>query len=205
MDHGSGDKCTAFTWAMGELILQRIADRETMKAITADPRMPAYPTVFRWMQVVPEFGDAVAQVRAELARRRREERATVAELRRQAHGRWWKSGPKSTYDPLWAGLVLEAIEAGESLSAVVAQPGMPSFRAWYRWLKNVPGLAAQYAEACRRRDVSLELQRYEVIDRALPGGFRAAGAELRRLDGRRGRLRPKTYRTPPPRRPQSSF
>ena len=34
-----------------------------MKAITADPRMPAYCTVFQWVKVVPEFGDAYRQVR----------------------------------------------------------------------------------------------------------------------------------------------
>lgn len=67
MDKGSGWKDSAFTWAMGELILARIADGETVKAITADPRMPAYCTVFQWMRVVPAFGEAVAEVRGRLA------------------------------------------------------------------------------------------------------------------------------------------
>src|SRR6478609_3017726 len=62
MDKEAGWKETAFTWPMGQLILARIWAGETMTAITADPRMPAYCTVFRWMQVVPEFGEAVAQV-----------------------------------------------------------------------------------------------------------------------------------------------
>ena len=197
MDHRSGDKFTAFTWAMGHLILQRIADGETVKAITADPRMPAYCTVFRWMKMVPAFGEAVAELRAELARLRRAERDQRAALKRQAHGRWWVAGRRSTYDPAWARRVLRAVAAGESLSAVLARPDMPSAKAWGRWLRDVPGLAAQYAEACRRRAVRLELARYEVIDRAEPGGFGAAGAELRRLEGRIGRLTPKVYRTPP--------
>ncbi|WP_293676255.1 hypothetical protein [uncultured Phenylobacterium sp.] len=194
MDKEAGDKSTAFTWPMGNLILRRIAEGETVKAITADPRMPAYCTVFRWMQVVPEFGAAVAELRAELARLRREERAAVAAVRRRAHGRWWRAGRKSTYAPARAKAVLAAVAGGASLSEVVARPGAPSFKAWYRWLQVVPGLAEAYAEACRQRDLMLELARYEVIDAAEPGGLRAAGAALRRIDGRRGRIRPKLYR-----------
>ena len=206
MDHGSGAKDTAFTWAMGHLILQRIADGETMKAITADARMPAYCTVFRWMQVVPAFGDAVAAVRAELARRRLADRATVKALRardvaeRRARGervRWWVSGRRSTYDPVWAEIVLEAVEDGETLSAALAQPGMPSAKAWYRWLRNSPELAAQYAEACRRRAVGFRVERDLVIENVMATGIPAANRALRQLDGRIGRLTPKTYRTPP--------
>src|SRR6185437_1403704 len=58
MDKEPGDKLSAFTWAMGRLILQRIADGETIKAITAHPKMPAYCTVYRWIHVHEEFGDA---------------------------------------------------------------------------------------------------------------------------------------------------
>ena len=139
MDHGAGDKDTAFTWAMGELILQRIADGDTVKAITADARMPAYCTVFRWMQVVPEFGDAVAQVRAELARLRRAARDAAADARLQAEidarrrgekVRWWVSGRATTWTPERWEAVLAAIEDGASLSEVVRTSGMPSFKAW---------------------------------------------------------------------------
>src|SRR5258705_9251638 len=66
MDHAPGDKPSAFSWAMGHLILQRMGDRETMKAITAGSGMPAYCTVFRWVKMVPEFGDAYREVRATL-------------------------------------------------------------------------------------------------------------------------------------------
>ena len=34
-----------------------------MAAITADARMPAVCTVYRWMQVVPAFGDAVRMLK----------------------------------------------------------------------------------------------------------------------------------------------
>jgi len=35
MDHEAGDKESAFTWAMGRLILERMAARETMKVSLA--------------------------------------------------------------------------------------------------------------------------------------------------------------------------
>src|SRR5882724_140626 len=84
MDHEAGDKPSAFTWAMGRLILQRMGDRETMKAITADPAMPAYCTVFQWVKVVPEFGDAYRRVRAMLAQAMREEAVERRALKNQA-------------------------------------------------------------------------------------------------------------------------
>ena len=205
MDHGSGWKETAFTWAMGEVILQRIAEGETMKAITADARMPAYCTVFRWMRVVPSFGQAVAQARVELVRRRLAARAAAEGLAAGRRVRWWVSGRKTTYTPQVAAAVLEAIEDGASLSEVVRRPGAPSFKAWYRWLKVVPGLAPLYAEACRRRDVGLSCQRDMVIERVAATGFAAADAALRALDARRGRVRPKLYRTPPMQRRRSLF
>ena len=211
MDHGSGWKDTAFTWAMGQLILRRIADGETMKAITADARMPAYCTVFRWMRVVPEFGDAVRELRAEIARARRAARDAAEDAREQAvdeahargeRARWWVSGRKTTWTPACSAAVLAAIEEGASLSDVVRRPGMPSFKAWYRWLRVVPGLDARYIEACRRRDAGLEFQRDMVIDNVALTGVPAANERLRAIDGRRGRLRPKLYRTPPPKRPE---
>jgi hypothetical protein len=203
MDKGSGDKGTAFTWAMGHLILQRIADGETVKAITADARMPAYCTVFRWMQVVPDFGEAVREVRDELARLRLAARETEAQrrglavLRARARGervRWWTSGQRSTYAPLWADIVLEAVENGEVLSHVLGTEGMPTPRAWYRWLKTVPGLAERYADACVWRECHLRAAREAVIEAAIAGGYRTIGSAVRTIEGRIGRLQPKTYR-----------
>ena len=63
MDHTAGFKESAFSWAMGRVILRRISDGWSMKAITRDPRMPAYCTVYQWMKVVPEFGEAVRLIR----------------------------------------------------------------------------------------------------------------------------------------------
>jgi terminase small subunit-like protein len=208
MDHESGHKDTAFTWAMGRLILQRMGDRETMKAITADPRMPAYCTVFQWVKVVPEFGDAYREVRATLAKIERKERderrALLVRMRnanRRAAGkrvRTWVAGRKSSYTPELAGAVCWAIEEGASLSEVVSRPGMPSFKAVYGWMRRFPEFRAQYIEACRLREVGLWIERDMVIDRAMDMGLafdpRQGNAEIAAIEGRIGRLTPKIYR-----------
>jgi hypothetical protein len=211
MDHESGDKDTAFTWEMGNLILRRMAARETMKEITADPRMPAYCTVFHWVKVVPKFGDAYRELRmalaqvAELERARlRQVMAAARDADRLAAGkrvRTWVSGRRSSYAPAWADAVCQAIEDGAALSAVVRRRGMPSSKVVYTWLRKFPEFRAQYIEACRRREVGLWCKRDMVIDRSIDQGIAfhipSGNAEIAWIEGRIGRLTPKIYRPAP--------
>ncbi|HEY0650474.1 hypothetical protein, partial [Phenylobacterium sp.] len=184
-------KDTAFTWAMGRLILQRIADGETVKAITAHPAMPAYCTVFRWMQVVPEFGEAVAEVRRLLA----QQRLAYADAVRKARGRRRNgAGGQEQASAEVLGRFLDALWDGASVSEAVAQPGAPSFKVVYSRVRKCPGFRAAFVDACDYRDFRLELERHDVIDRVAATGIPAANAALREVDGRRGRLRPKLYR-----------
>src|SRR5579859_1766542 len=208
MDHESGDKPSAFTWAMGRLILQRMADRETIRAITADPRMPAYCTVFHWVKVVPGFGEAYRRVRAGLAEGEQQERAELRRVKAQARDRarlaagkrvrTWVSGRRSSYTPAWGEAVCAAVEDGAALSAVVRRPGMPSSKAVYTWLRKFPAFKAAYIEACRRREVGLWCERDMVIDRSIDLGIAfniaEANAEIAAIEGRIGRLTPKIYR-----------
>lgn len=208
MDKEAGYKPSAFTWAMGRLILQRMADRETMKAITADPRMPAYCTVFTWVKRVPEFGEAYRQVRDALAAVKREEAEgqRAAAVRAKAataiaagkRPRDWVSGRASTYSPEVAADLCLAIEDGASLSEVVRRPGMPSFKAVYTWLRRRPDFAAMYVEACRRRELGYTFQVHMIADRAIDMGFLAdlpsLDREIRAVRGRAGRVRPRLYR-----------
>ena len=204
MDHEAGDKESAFTWAMGRLILERMAARETMKAITADPRMPAYCTVFRWVKVHPEFGEAYRAVRAAVAAVAREEakalRAAHARARdatRIAAGkavRHWVAGARSTYSPEIAEAICDAIKGGASLSEIVATPGMPSFKAIYGWIKRRPEFEAAFIEACDWRAGWLEFQIELVVEQTTPFALARAKAQVAALEGRIGRLTPKLYR-----------
>ena len=208
MDKAPGHKPSAFTWAMGHLILQRMADRETMKAITADPAMPAYCTVFRWVKMVPEFGEAYRDLRLMISQVARQEavakRAAIARAHaaaRIAAGkrvRHWVAGPRSTYTPQMAEAVCLAISDGASMSEVVRTPGMPSFKAIYGWMKRRPDFEAMYVEACRQRAVVFEIDRDMVIERALLGvPLAVLNRELAAIEGRAGRLTPKLHRPTP--------
>ena len=208
MDHAPGYNPSAFSWAMGNLILARIFEGETVKAITADPRMPAYCTVFRWVKMVPAFGEAYRLVRDTVARfaleERAERRAAIVRARAQAavaagkRPRDWVSGRASTYTAAAARAVCEAIEDGAALSAVVRRPGMPSSKAVYTWLRRRPDFRAMYVEACRRRAVGLEIAVDRIVEAApLGADLRALDRRIAALEGRVGRLTPKVYRAAP--------
>lgn len=194
MDKTSGHKLTAFTWEMGDLILARISEGETMKAITADARMPAYCTVFQWMRVVPEFGKQVATVRAMLSQTRLSER----DAHRQVRGRR-RSGQRPRCSARALDLLLARIRGGSTVSAAVAQPGAPSSKALYTRVRNCPGFRAAFVDACDWRGAWLAFQAELVIDEvgdrwlSIP----AANAKTAALKARRGRLTPKIYRTMP--------
>jgi hypothetical protein len=207
MDHEAGHKGSAFTWAMGRLILQRMGDRETMKAITADPAMPAYCTVFQWVRMVPEFGDAYRMVRLKLAEVMQAERdaARAAAVRARAAARTaagkpprdWVSGPASTYSEQAAARFCAAIEDGAAMSAVVRRPDMPSTKMVYTWMKRRPAFRAMYVEACRRREVTWWLERDRAIDETSPFGLAIGTRRVAAIEARIGRLTPKVYRSPP--------
>jgi hypothetical protein len=197
MDKSSGHKLTAFTWAMGDLILARIAEGETMKAITADARMPAYCTVFQWMRVVPDFGRAVATVRAMLSQMRLSER----DAHRQARGRRRRGGQPQRCSARALDLLLARVRGGATVSEAVAQPGAPSFKMLYSRVRNCPGFRVAFVDACDWRNAWLAFQAELTVDEV--GEWRlsipAANAKIAALMGRRGRLTPKIYRTMPSR------
>lgn len=197
MDKEAGYKDTAFTWAMGELILARIADGETMKAITADARMPAYCTVYQWMRVVPAFETAVAELRATMAQTRLAERQAHRLARRQALRRRPR-GPSRRGAGSAAALerFLARLRAGASVSEAVVEPGAPSLKMIYARLRGCPGFRAAFADACDWRNSWLGFQAHLVVDEVAELGIRSANAKIARLKGRRGRLTPKTYREP---------
>lgn len=212
MDKAAGHKPSAFTWAMGRLILQRMGDRETMKEITADPRMPAYCTVFQWVKRVPEFGDAYREVRVAISKVARQELAAKRAAKARAHVaarvaagkrvRHWVSGPKSSYTPEMAERVCAAIADGASMTEAVRTPGMPSFKAVYTWMRRRPEFEAMYVEACRQRAVGFEIDRDMVIEKALSGvPLPILNRELAAIEGRAGRLTPKLHRPAPLRWP----
>lgn len=195
MDKQSGYKDTAFTWAMGHLILGRISRGDTMKAITADARMPAYCTVFQWMRVVPEFGRQVAMVREMLARSRQSERDAYRHVR---SSRRRGGGPPQRATARDLDLALARIRDGASVTEALAAPGAPTSKMFYTRVRNCPGFRAAFVDACDWRNGWLGFQAELVVDEVWALGIPGANAKIAGLKARRGRLTPKLYRTPPP-------
>ncbi|ODT85988.1 hypothetical protein [Phenylobacterium sp. SCN 70-31] len=201
MDKAPGFKDTAFTWAMGDLILGRVMAGETMKAITADPRMPAYCTVYRWAKVVPEFGDVLREARVLLAAMR----ISNADARRQAFREWASEGRRRDGRRRGGGkgpsvpaaaleAVLQAIRDGASMLEATQAPGAASSKAIYSRVRGCPGFRAAFEDACGWRDLTLWMAAERAIDACCTIGIQAAAARLRAAGARRGRLTPRLYR-----------
>lgn len=158
--------------------------------------MPAYCTVFRWMQVVPEFGEAVAEVRAYLA----QQRQALADAKRHCRGRRRNgAGQREQASAALLDGFLAAIRNGASMSDAVARRGAPSAKMIYSRVRKCPGFREAFVDACEWRDIGLEVEREKAIDGVFATGIREANARIRAADARRGRLRPKLYRPAPPR------
>lgn len=208
-DHSPGDNTSRFQPEIGEAICARVAAGETIGSICADPRMPCRATLYRWLKVDEDFAEAYGRVRdarcadaIDTARLKRQ--ATVW---RRAHERRlagkpprdWVSGQKSRYTPEAARAFCLAIATGRTLAEATAQPGMPSVKQVYTWLKRFPGFRADYVQARQAQQVILDLEaeRFEYVASLLPNARIEAQAEARRLRGRAGRLTAKIWRALP--------
>jgi hypothetical protein len=109
------------------------------------------------------------------------------------------SGARSTYDPAWARAFCERVATAKAVYRICQEPGMPSSKAVYGWLRREPAFVAMYGAAKRRAAKALQLQVMTVVDRTLDGlpdraAFRSAQRQAARLEGQVALLQPKTYR-----------
>lgn len=205
MDHAAGGVESAYTPEMGRVILGRIAAGETVKAITADPRLPSYATVYRWVRMHEGFGADWMDLRARLARQAIAEdvqaRADRAAFRTFKEGlglaRRRRGGRRSSYTAAVAGKICRRIAAGAALTHVLAEPDMPSAKAVYGWLRTRPAFRKAYVAACDKRAEALELRIFIAEETAIGRLERQPRAEIDALAGRIGRLVPKKYRALP--------
>ncbi len=207
MEHTGGFMPSQYRPAFGRAICQRILDGETMRQVAADPRMPSYATLFHWLKAHEDFARAYQRVRDQLALERTTRRAAeTAHWRRvRAHRRAvagkpprdWVSGARSTYDRAWAAAYCARIAAGGTGYRISADPGMPSAKCIYRWLKDIPEFRAMYVAARAAQQARLEWLIYLAADAVGETGLAAAKAEVARLEGRIGRLRAKVWRRVP--------
>lgn len=203
MDHTGGHKESQCGVEIARAILARMARGETIRSITADPAMPSYATLFHWLKVHAEFGEAYRALRRELA----EERIERWELRRRSAEvwgphkakvegkRWWRRGRPSSFTREKGEAVCALLREGWTMMAINARPEMPSAKVVYRWLKTEPEFRDMVAEARSSQINRLAFERELAIDSAIED-FGRAKRETARLEGRMGRLMPKVWGRP---------
>ena len=203
MDHAPGWKASAFTWEMGEFILRRMEDGETMRDITADPRMPAYCTVFQWVRMHPQFGARYRAIRAEQAADhvRRVANRAAAQAFWPAHKakvmgkRWWRRGRPSSYRRAVGEAICARLRQGETMMAINADPAMPSAKVVYTWMRKEAEFRDMVIAARRRWLGWLAFEAENVADLALVGEhLPTIKRRVAALEARIGRLTPKRYR-----------
>lgn len=189
---------------LGLVICQRLLDGETVRQITADPRMPTERVLYRWVRRHPDFADNYRWVRDQQARERAARRVAAPEhwRRVRAHARAvagkpprdWVAGRKCSYDRAWARAFCKRLARGEAASRISADPAMPSRTQISRWLMTVAEFREMYAEARDFQQSWLEFQMDVVAMDAGKTGLAFAKAEVARLEGRMGRLGARTWR-----------
>ncbi|WP_337188274.1 hypothetical protein [Phenylobacterium sp.] len=128
---------TRWSKALGAAICARVAAGELLYEVCREPGMPTAQAVGRWARENPAFG---AALRA--ARRR--------------GGRSLRGGGVWSYRAETAEEVFERLCEGEGLSAIAADPAMPSLSTLFHWRRNFPefdaavrlGMQAQAELAC---------------------------------------------------------
>ena len=209
MDHTGGGKASQYHPRLGEIILGRLGQGETIREVCADPAMPSAATLHRWRHMHPEFGAAYERMRdargawrqqlAQIKREQWREWVRIEARTGRRRTRTWVAGRSSTYERGWAAAFCARVASGEAVYRICGQPGMPSLKAVYGWLRRWPEFVGMYAQAKRDAINRLVFQVDITADRALDEPMTAASVrdlkrEIARLEARIGRLMPKTYR-----------
>ena len=203
MDHAPGWKASAFTWEMGEFILKRIEDGETIAEITADRRMPAYCTVFQWVKMHPQFGARYRAIRARqseqyvsrVANRVAAKAFWPAHIAKVEGRRWWRRGKPSSYTRAMGKAICARLRKGETMMSINADAAMPSARVVYRWMRTEAEFRDMAVEARRWWLGWLAFDADNVADLATVGEpLGAIKRKVARIEARIGRLSAKHYR-----------
>jgi hypothetical protein len=193
MDHTGGYKDSQYTPQMGELIVRRMAEGQTVRQIAADPAMPCYATIYHWRRLHPDFADLWEQVRMLDAWHRVQRWAG-------SPGRTRPGGKKSSFTVERGEAVCVLLAEGIAMSAINAMPGMPSAKVTYTWLKREPKFREMVGEARREGLRWLALQGeiawekgYDLLPVMTSDLFKQLKAERGYFEGRIGLLTPKVY------------
>lgn len=166
-----------FSAKVARAVCRRLATGETMASIDRDPEMPCTATVRVWARAYPRFGEALARAR-------------------QAGG--WADGSDRSqgvarYRPEVGQAICARISAGEALSAICADPDMPSTSTVYRWRAEEPDFAEELRLAREVQAERLCEVGWEIAQAVTPQTAYATHVKLTQLRWMTGALAPRRY------------
>ncbi|WP_374470898.1 hypothetical protein [Phenylobacterium sp.] len=207
MNHAGGGVESRYDPVIAREILRLVLEGKTVKEIAEDPDLPSYSTIYVWVRRHADFRWRWRAARRHIAEGRVDRIDLTYRSKRAWHllkakvdgGPVRGRGGRSTYDLKTARAFCRRLERGEAVSAICADPKMPSTKAVYGWLRREPvfremfvrarGLWLSWLEELQEEALSELAQGPTSLDRV-----RAVRHRLAEPDGRIGRLTPKTYR-----------
>jgi transposase-like protein len=207
MNHAGGGVDSRYDPVIAREILRLVLEGQTVKEIAEDPDLPSYSTIYVWVRRHADFRWRWRAARRHLA----EGRVNTIDLTHRSKRAWnvlkatVDGGPvrgrggRSTYNLKTARAFCRRLERGEAVSAICADPKMPSTKAVYGWLRREPAFRQMFVDARGQWLCWLEELQDEALYELSQGAptaarVRAVRRRLAELDGRIGRLTPKTYR-----------
>lgn len=165
----------AYSARLGRKICLRVAAGESLAAICEEPGMPHRGTLWRWTKANGRFAATLAAAR----------RAGSASGRARA---------MAGYDAVAAVEICERLGEGQTLSAICADPALPSLSTVHRWRRGFP----EFDEMLRAaREVQAERlcdEGWDIARAVTPKTAFATRVTLEQLRWWAGTLWPRRYR-----------
>lgn len=166
----------AWSDAVAQAILERVAAGEPLYAVCREAGMPTPQSVGRWAKDRPEFGEALAEARVAGGR-----------PARGGGGVW-------TYCEATARAVYDRLCAGESMTSICADPTMPCHSTVFYWRRAFP----EFEETMRvAREIQAERfceMSWELASAATPETAYLTHVRLTHIRWMAGVMAPKAYR-----------
>jgi hypothetical protein len=176
---------------LGGTICARVAAGESLAAVCREPDMPCATTVRAWAAASPGFGEALREAfrQARVARR-------LADWRRAQALAAQPPPPKRRpllYSTKLGETICERLAEGRSLSSIVGDPDMPSYRSVMNWARLIPEFADMYAQARQIQADYLFDEARDVAQAATAGSVWVSRLQFDVIRWQAARLAPRKY------------
>ena len=161
--------------ALAERLCARIAAGELFYAVCREPGMPTPQSVGRWARERPEFGEALRAAR-------------------KAGGRPERGGGVWSWCEDTADEIFERLCEGESLTAIGADPTMPSLSTIFYWRDRIPGFEGTVQLGMRIRAERFCDLGWELATEATPETAYLTHVRLTQLRWTAGVMAPRVFR-----------